>query len=261
MIKKALALLFSLQAIACVKLSETGKSAFILTSPSFENQLGKDGYKDVLSKAKVNREPRVNAILQRVGRNIAAQTTRNDFKWEFTLIESKEQNAWCMPGGKVAVYTGILPFMKTEAGMAAVMGHEVAHAMLRHSGQRISQQMIVNLGLSAAEISLKNSQQKGTILGLLGAGATVGVMLPYSRGHESEADRVGLRYMAKAGYDPQEVVRFWKRFSQKSGGAPPEFLSTHPGAGTRIRDLQTQMPQALRWYQASPNKIGIGETI
>ena len=245
---------------ACMHQAETGKSVLLLTSPSFENNLGSEGYRDVLSKEKVNSDPRLNAILQRVGKAIAAQANRPDFKWEFTLIESEQQNAWCMPGGKVAVYTGILPMMANEAGMAAVMGHEVAHAVLRHSGQRISQQMILGAGLKATEISLGNNSQKDMIMGLLGAGATVGVMLPYSRGHETESDLLGLEYMAKAGYNPQEAVQFWERFG-KNGGAPPEFLSTHPGANTRVRDLKAKMPEAMRYYEAAAKKYGLGEKL
>lgn len=244
---------------ACVQIPETGKSALILTTQSQENQLGEDGYKEVLKEAKVSTNKRANTILQRVGKAIAAQANRPDFKWEYTLIESKEMNAWCMPGGKIAVYTGILPFMKNEAGMATVLGHEVAHATLRHSGQRISQQMILGLGLSAADISLGSSQHRDTLMGLLGAGATVGIMLPYGRGHESEADRVGLKYMAKAGYDPREAVRFWQRFSKGTGSGPPEFLSTHPSGGRRIRDLQAEQSVAMRYYKNARAQRGIGE--
>lgn len=245
----------------CVHIPETGKKAFIMTSPSFENQLGRDGYREVLKDAKLNTNPRLNEILTRVGTRIAAQTGNLSFKWEYKLIESKEQNAWCMPGGKIAVYTGILPVMKNEAGMATVIGHEVAHAILRHSGQRISQQMIVNLGLSVADISLSNSKHKNTIIGLLGAGAAVGVMLPYSREHEREADRVGLKYMASAGYDPKEAVSFWQRFANNGGAAPPEFLSTHPGASSRVEDLKRNLPEALRLYESSKKKLGSGQKL
>ena len=246
---------------ACVYIPETNKKAFIVTSPSFENQLGTDGYKEVLAQSKLDGDPKLNGILRRVGSRIASQTQNTGFNWEYKLIESKEQNAWCMPGGKIAVYTAILPVMHNEAGMAAVLGHEVAHAVLRHSGQRISQQLIVNLGLSLAEVSLRNKKYKNTIIGLLGAGAAVGVILPYSRTHEKEADVVGLKYMARAGYDPQEAVKFWQRFAKQGGGAPPEFLSTHPGSSTRISLLKENMPEAQRLYLASSNKYGAGDTL
>jgi metalloendopeptidase OMA1, mitochondrial len=245
---------------ACVVIPETGDRVLLLTTPEQENKLGFDGYKEVLGKSKVNRDPRLNQILRRVGMRIAAQTGKRDFQWEFTLIESSEANAWCMPGGKVAVYTGILKPLQNEASLAAVLGHEVAHAVLRHSGQQISREMIVNLGLAAADVTLSNNRQHDTLMGLMGAGATVGVILPYSRGHEKEADDVGLRYMAAAGYDPREAIRFWERFSKVSGGSPLVFLSTHPGTDSRIVDLQSRMPEALARYEKTPNKIGIGET-
>lgn len=246
---------------ACIRLPETGQRVLLLTSPQQENQLGEDGYREVLAKAKLNRDSRLNAILRRVGDRIAAQTQAAGFQWEYALIESQEQNAWCMPGGKIAVYTAILPIMADEAGMAAVLGHEVAHATLRHAGQRISEQMLVNLGLSLADVSLRNSQHHDMLLGLLGVGTTVGVTLPYSRGHETEADRIGLKYMARAGYDPRQALAFWQRFARSGSGAPPEFLSTHPGSATRIEDLQRWMPEALQLYQAAPQPLGAGERL
>lgn len=252
-------LVLTLLSLACTRLPETGDSVFLLTSAQQENQMGTQGYKEVLSKAKINRDPRLNQILQRVGKRLAAQTLDTGFKWEFTIIESKEQNAWCMPGGKVAVYTGILPIMQNEAAMAAVLGHEIAHATLRHSGQRISQQMAVQMGLSVADLSLNNSKNHDTMMSLLGAGATVGLILPYSRGHESEADLLGLKYMARAGYDPQAAVSFWERFKASSGGAPPEFLSTHPGAATRIGDLKSHMAEAKKLYAKASEPLGMGE--
>jgi len=245
----------------CVQIPETGKSALILTSPEYENQLGEQGYKEVLAKSKINPDPKLNEILRRTATQISRQTGKRDFKWEFNLIESKEQNAWCMPGGKIAVYTGILPAMASEGGMAVVLGHEVAHATLRHAGKRITSEMFINLGLSFAEVSLGNIKYKNTLMGLLGAGAAVGIILPFSRGDESEADQYGLRYMARAGYDPREAVLFWQRFAKSAGGSPPQFLSTHPGTLTRIRDLQNQMPQALQWYENSPQKFGSGEVL
>ena len=246
--------------VACVKLPEGGKSAFLLTSPSFENNLGEEGYQDVLKKEKINKDPRLNGILQRVGKRVAAQTGQS-YNWEFTLIESEQLNAWCMPGGKVAFYTGILPMLQDEAGMATVMGHEVAHATMRHSGQRISQGMLVNLGLSLADVSLSNSRYRNELMGMLGAGATVGVVLPYGRSHETEADLVGLKYMARAGYDPSTAVAFWERFSQAGKGGPPEFLSTHPGGATRITNIKKNLPEAMKLYNAAPNKYGSGERL
>jgi metalloendopeptidase OMA1, mitochondrial len=248
----------------CVRIPETGQREFIMTSPQQENQLGTQGYKEVLSKSKIDRDAHPNEILQRVGRRLASASKRNDFQWEFNLIESKEINAWCMPGGKVAVYTGILPVMENESGMATVLGHEIAHATLRHAGQRISQQMIVGLGLSVAQLGMemKNTQHRNLLLGLLGAGAQVGLLLPFGRDQESEADRIGLRYMAEAGYDPSQSIPFWKRMEKASGGgAPPEFLSTHPGTSTRIRNLREEIPEVQPLFQRAPEKTAEGEKI
>jgi metalloendopeptidase OMA1, mitochondrial len=246
----------------CITIPETGKQALILTSPAYENQLGFDGYKEVISQSKISKDPGSNQILVRVGGRIAQATARSDYKWEFNLIESKEQNAWCMPGGKIAVYTGILPAMYNEAGMAAVMGHEVAHATLRHAGQRISQGLMVEMGLAITDITLGNTKHKNTILAMLGVGAAVGVVLPYSRSHESEADYIGAKYMARAGYDPREAVTFWQRFEKSAGGgAPPEFLSTHPGSSRRIADLQHNMPEFMGIYNVAPQKHGAGDLI
>lgn len=247
---------------SCVALPETGQKKLFLTSVSQENELGEEGYKDVLSKSKLANKPPTYPILQRVGTRIAHATGNRDFDWQYNLIESKELNAWCMPGGKIAVYTAILPYMKNEAGMAAVLGHEVAHAILRHSGQRMTEQLGTQLALGAIGVSLSNSPYRDQLLGAMGAGATVGIMLPFSRGHETEADTVGLRYMAEAGYDPREAIAFWERFSQgTAGGAPPEFLSTHPGGATRIKNIKSKMKEALALYQRAPIKSGAGENL
>lgn len=247
---------------SCVTLNETGQKKLILTSTDQENQMGEEGYAEVLKTAKVTKSEPTHTILQDVGSRIAEQANRPDFAWEYTLIDEDQLNAWCMPGGKIAVYTGILPFMKNEAGMAAVIGHEVAHATLRHAGQRISQQMGMSTILGVVSGGLQNSENHDQIMALLGAGANVGLMLPYGRKHETESDLIGLKYMAKAGYDPQEAVEFWKRFSEATKeGAPPEFLSTHPGAGTRIKDLQNHMDEAIALYNAAPNQYGKGREI
>ncbi|MEZ4704139.1 MAG: M48 family metallopeptidase [Bdellovibrionota bacterium] len=242
---------------ACVTL-ETGQSVFMVTSVEQEKELGEKGYEEVLAKEKISKDPAMNAVLMRVGKRIAAQANQPNFEWEFNLIESKQLNAWCMPGGKVAVYTGILPHMKTEAGMAVVLGHEVAHATLRHSGQRISQQM----GLSTAlQILAGGSENKTTLMALMGV-AQYGVIMPFGRKHETQADLLGLKYMARAGYDPREALEFWKRFGQATAGSsPPEFLSTHPGADTRIKDLETHMKEAMQLYNQTSSQYGQGQTL
>jgi predicted Zn-dependent protease len=177
-----------------------------------------------------------------------------NYKWEFNLIESEEVNAWCMPGGKVVFYTGILPVTQTEAGIAVVMGHEIAHAVAEHGNERMSQSLIAELGGIALSEAVKNepAQTQQLWFAAYGLGATVGVLLPFSRTQESESDRLGLIFMAMAGYNPQEAVNFWKRMAaQKGGNAPPEFLSTHPADETRIKDLQNEIPEAMKYYKGN----------
>lgn len=174
------------------------------------------------------------------------------YEWEFNLVDNKEINAWCMPGGKVVVYSGILPLTKDENGLAVVMGHEIAHAIAEHGGERMSQGLITQLGGIALSEAVKNKPQETQALWMaaFGVGAQVGVLLPYSRLHESEADRLGLIFMAMAGYDPNGAVPFWQRMAQmKQGQAPPEFLSTHPSDATRIKKIQEQLPEALKYYK------------
>lgn len=246
---------------SCVTLPETGEKKLLLTSVEQENQMGKEGYAEVLKKSKLDKKHPAYAVLQRVGSRIANTTGQKDFQWEYNLIEDKQLNAWCMPGGKIAVYTGILPFMKTEGGMAAVLGHEVAHATMRHSGQRMTQQLGTQLVLGAVGVSLSNSPHQQEIMAAMGAGATVGILLPYGRGHETEADTIGLKYMAEAGYDPREALAFWERFSKATAaGAPPEFLSTHPGGPTRIKNIKKNLKATMVIYKQSP-QYGIGVTL
>jgi predicted Zn-dependent protease len=254
--------IISISLSSCVTLPETGQKKLLLTSVSQENQMGEEGYKEVISKAKLANNLPAAKVLQRTGSRIAAVTGQSDFKWEYNLIDDKQLNAWCMPGGKIAVYTGILPFMKTEGGMAAVIGHEVAHATLRHSGQRMTQELGTQMVLGMAGASLANSPYQNQIMAAMGAGATVGVLLPYGRGHETEADTIGLKYMAEAGYDPREALSFWERFSAAtSQGAPPEFLSTHPGGETRINNLKKNMKAMMKIYNQAPNKYGAGDNL
>lgn len=246
---------------ACVSTPETGRRAFIVTSEAEENQMGLQAYQEVLSKERLSNNAKWNAILQRVGKRIAAAANKPDFKWEFKLIESKEQNAFCLPGGKVAVYTGILGPAQNEAGLATVMGHEVAHATARHGGQRITTQLGTQLGLVAIGAALgadDKDPKKRMLMGALGIGSTIGVTLPFSRGNESEADEIGLIYMARAGYDPREAPKFWSRFG--SEGAPPEFLSTHPGHATRSKALEAELPRVMPLYEASA-KYGSGDKL
>jgi predicted Zn-dependent protease len=174
------------------------------------------------------------------------------YNWEFNLVESNDVNAWCMPGGKVVFYTGILPVCQGDNGVAVVMGHEIAHAIAEHGGERMSQGLLTQLGGMGLMIALENKPQETQELWMtaFGVGSQLGVMLPFSRLHESEADHLGLIFMAMAGYNPNEAVEFWKRMAaQKGGSSPPEFLSTHPSDETRIADLQKLVPDAMKYYK------------
>ena len=174
------------------------------------------------------------------------------YNWEFNLVESPEQNAWCMPGGKVVIYSGILPLTKTETGLAVVMGHEIAHAIAEHGNERMSQQMLVQMGGTALSTALqtKPAETQQMWMKVYGLGAQYGAVLPYSRLQESEADKLGLIFMSIAGYDPREAVPFWQRMGEnKNGQAPPEFMSTHPADETRIRKIKEDLPEALKYYK------------
>jgi predicted Zn-dependent protease len=174
-----------------------------------------------------------------------------DYNWEYHVIKSDQLNAWCMPGGKIAFYEGIMPVCKDDNGVAVVMAHEVAHAVARHGNERMSQQLAVQLGGMALSEALEKQKEQTQQLALLafGVGSQVGVMLPYSRLHESEADELGLYFMAMAGYDPKGATEFWKRMEKEGGSRPPEFLSTHPNPNTRISNLEKLMPKALEYYK------------
>ncbi len=236
----------------CETVPYTGRSQLILLPESSELQMGHQAYTEVLHKSTISQDPVANEQLERVGRRIAAATGRPDYHWQFTLIESKEANAFCLPGGKVAVYTGILPITQDDTGLAVVLGHEIAHAIAHHGAERLSQSLLVQTGLAATQIALANQDPRTVkqVTSLLGAGATVGVMLPWSRTQESEADRLGLIFMAKAGYDPRAAVDFWQRMVQSAKGPrPPEFLSDHPSDQTRIRQIEAWIPEAMQYHR------------
>ncbi|MDP2793883.1 MAG: M48 family metallopeptidase [Sulfurisoma sp.] len=245
-------LLATLTLAACQNVPITGRSQLQMISEGAEASLGLSAYQDVLQKEKLSHDPRLNELVTRVGSRIAAATGRTDYKWEFRVIDNdKLANAFCLPGGKVAVYTGILPVTQDEAGLAAVIGHEVAHAIARHGGERMSQQLLIEGVALAAAVSAKDERKGELYATLLGVGATFGILLPYSRLHESEADRMGLIYMAKAGYDPRAARDFWLRMAANDGkkGKPPEWLSTHPADDKRIRQIEQWLPEALSHYR------------
>ena len=242
---------------------ETGRVQRVAFSPAQEETLGLQAFKDVLAQSDVLESGPAADMVRRVSSKIAGQTGKaaEDFNWQVSVVRSEQVNAFCLPGGKIVVYTGILPVAENEAGLATVIGHEVAHAVARHGAQRVFQNQLVQTALAGASYSLSDMDygQRQTIMGLLGAGAQYGVMLPFGRDHESEADKMGLLYMARAGYDPRESIGFWERMGNAAGSRqqPPEFMSTHPSHGTRIRDLQEFMPKAMEEYQKVSGKAEV----
>ncbi len=241
---------------ACRSVPYTKRSQLVLVSASEETALGEGAYKDALSKAKLSTDAAAAALVRRVGERIAAAADKPDYKWEFNLIDDpKTVNAWCLPGGKVAVYSGILPVTQDENGMAVVLGHEISHALARHGSERMSQGLLAQLGGAAlgAATAGKSAQTQQLALEAYGAGAQVGVLLPFSRAQESEADHIGLILMAEAGYDPGGAVEFWRRMAKSSGGdSTPEFLRTHPADDKRIEKIQEELPEARGHLKKRP---------
>ena len=224
----------------------------------------RQAYQQVLEEEPLTKNESAAEMVKRVGRRIAAVAERPDFQWDFNLIEAQTQNAFCLPGGKVAVYTGILPVCQSEAGLAVVMSHEIGHAIARHGGERMSHQTAQNVAKDALKYVMKDTGDatQNIVLTAYGAGAQYGAILPYSRKHELEADHIGIMLMAKAGYDPSEAPKFWERFAgSKEGAAPMEFLSTHPSDARRSAALRDVLPEAIELYQAAPEKIGMGQMI
>jgi metalloendopeptidase OMA1, mitochondrial len=239
-------------AAGCASAPYTGRSQLMLVSEGQEVASGEQAYRHILRDSVLSEDSETLRIVRRVGERIARAADKPEYHWDFRMINDPEMiNAFCVPGGKVAVYTGIFPVARDEAGLAVIMGHEVAHALLRHSGERMSQAGILGTGMALAGASGINPQ----ILQALGLGASVGLFLPFSRAQESEADRVGLILMAKAGYDPRVALEVWERMARNEKGAPPPFLSTHPGYDTRVQQLRSFMPEALRYYQSSNARL------
>jgi predicted Zn-dependent protease len=248
---------------ACQTVPITGREQLSFIPASQLLPMSFDEYKGFLSKHPVVEQGEQAAMVTRVGRRIEGAVEHyfaeqnlssrlQGYQWEFHLVQDKEANAWCMPGGKVVVYTGILPATKDENGLAVVLGHEIAHAVANHGGERMSQQLLVEMGGMTLDAALSQNpgQTNSLFLAAYGLGAQVGVLLPYSRLHESEADHLGLIFMAMAGYDPRGAVTFWERMmSSKQGGAPPELLSSHPADAHRIENIRKLLPEALTYYR------------
>lgn len=251
--------------IACSQNAITGRNQFKFLPEAELQSMAVQQYRQFLSSNRVvsSSNDRDAAMVRRVGQRItnAVQTYYKQqglsnklegFKWEYNLIDHKDANAWAMPGGKIVVYTGLLPITRNEAGLAVVLGHEISHAIFQHGNERMSQQMAaqgLGAGLSVA-LANKPAATQNIFNQAFGVGSAVGVMLPFARKHELEADRFGLRWMAMAGYNPREAVALWKRMEQQSRGQkPPEFLSTHPSEGKRIQQLERYMNEALKYYK------------
>ncbi len=261
---------------SCTTVSITGRKQLNLVPDSLMHSMSFQQYSSFLSENKVSSDTNQSEMVKRVGTRIqkavekyCAENNCSDrlagYKWEFNLVQNDTPNAWAMPGGKVVIYTGILPITQTEAGLAVVMAHEIAHAFAKHGAERMSHSLLAELGGVALSVAVKDQPEKTQALfrQAYGVGAQVGVLLPYSRIQESEADHLGLIFMAMAGYDPHEAVDFWQRMKEmsKDKQAPPEFLSTHPAPDTRIEDIKALIPEAMKHYQPPSPTISIAAAI
>lgn len=257
----AVATLFLFQTCSSVPL--TGRSQLNMIPSSEMLSMSYQQYDQFMKENPLSTNQPAVEMVKRVGRNIqqavekymsdhAISSRLRGYEWEFNLVEDEQVNAWCMPGGKVVVYTGILPVTQNEEGLAVVMGHEIAHAIAEHGNERMSQQLLQQVGAVGLAVAMQNepAETQALWLSVYGVGTTVGIMLPYSRTHESEADHLGLIFMAMAGYDPHAAPDFWRRMAAgKQGGSPPEFLSTHPSDQTRINDINSWIPEAMKYYK------------
>ena len=251
--------------VACAEVPITHRKSLHLVPESELLTMSLQQYDEVLKKSKLSTDQQKVQMVRKVGFKIAkaaeaflaeAGQSANikNYQWDFNLIEDdKTVNAWVMPGGKAAVYTGILPYTQNEKGLAVVLGHEVGHALADHGNERMSDALVAQMGGMALSVALSSKPQQTQQLfaTVYGVGANVGFLLPYSRLHESEADRIGLTLMARAGYDPREAIPFWQRMSKQGEKRPPQFLSTHPAPETRIADIKKYLPEALPYYEKS----------
>jgi predicted Zn-dependent protease len=233
-----------------------GRSALMLVTPSQEADLGLSAFEEIKQTTPRTTDSAQQALVEQVGRKISRVVELSNAQWEYVCFEADDTpNAFCLPSGKIGIYSGILPITLNEAGLATVMAHEVAHATARHGGERMSEQLVMQLGGIGLDVALQQEPELTRQLAqtAYGAGATLGRTLPHSRGQELEADKLGLMYMAKAGYDPHQAIEFWQRFKAwndaRGGGSTPEFLSTHPLDSRRIEQLEELLPEAMKYYQ------------
>jgi len=249
--------------LGCHSTPVSGRKQMVLIPEQQEIAMGVQAYREILSEEKLSTNAHYIEMVNRVGQRLAEESGRDDFPWEFRVIDSPEMNAFALPGGKVAIYEGILPICENEAGLAVVMSHEVAHAIARHGGERMTQQGVITGVNKVIEIASKDRHQKQQerIRAAFGVASQYGYLLPYSRKHETEADQIGLLLMSRAGYDPQEAPRFWKRFAQQGGQKPPEFMSTHPSDERRAADLEAMLPEAMVEYTRAPQQYALGKPI
>ncbi len=254
-------LIFMLFLSNCSTIPIIGRKQLTLLPESQLVSMGVTNYRGFLDTMPLAADAKNTQMLNEVGTNISnaveqylkdngLENRLKDFDWEYALVESNVPNAWCMPGGKICFYTGILPYTKNADGMAVVMGHEIAHAVARHGNERMTQQLLtIAGGMALSEfIKTKPAETQSVFLNVFSVGAQVGILLPYSRKHEYEADRLGLIFMAMAGYNPEEAVAFWTRMSESGGAKPPEFLSTHPSDIKRIANMKKVLPEAMTYY-------------
>ena len=253
-----------LMAVQCATVPLTGRKQFSIIPASQIMALGADSYNQILKENKISSNVKYVNTVKTVGHNLSGAVERyfasrnqsallNGYAWEYNVLQSKEINAFCLPGGKIAFYEGIMPICIDDNGVAVVMSHEVSHAIANHGSERMSEQMAVQLGGMALDAALQQKPETTRELAMaaFGAGTAVGILLPFSRTQESEADELGLYFMAMAGYDPSKAIDFWQRMMDQSKGAPPEFLSTHPSDQTRIEDLKKHMSKAMQYYKKS----------
>lgn len=260
---RSILLLSLLYLVSCSSVPMTGRKQFVAIPSSQMISLSEESYTKVLEESELSDDRYYTDMVKSVGEKVTRavetylkqnglESAISGYKWQYNVLKSEELNAWCMPGGQIAFYEGIMPVCEDESGVAVVMGHEIAHAVASHGNERMSQQLVIQLGGIALSEALKTQKEETINLALLafGVGSKVGVELPFSRTHESEADELGLYFMAMAGYNPNTAPAFWERMEARGGSRPPEFLSTHPDPANRIENLKKLIPKAMEYYNS-----------